>query len=411
MENKYGQESSPPLNPLPNKRVNRPLSIASRMWVAVDELYPPYWTGLIFEGHGSINQPTWQEAIHIASEANLGSRLVLKGHLANAHWVDSGQSPLLRVVDGRTFDGMSSEGLLPLLRTSDVRQGPNAEVLLLEGDPLRIMFRAHHALMDFRGTLTWVEDIFRVLKGLVPIGSDYLTIENDLLHLPDKNLYDPPAFDFIAPTGPADLNETGFIWRRFSVKGNYSKLLPRLMILTARAAWRHQEGPVRFGIPVDLRSRQPGLRSTSNLANAIYITVRPESTVDELAKEMQQRLKERNDGKLNWEDKLIPYVPIKVLKRILQKDEQKRLVTNKFRFSGVYSNGGRMDLEPFTGGGFIPSAFFALPTAFGSLPFSVGISGHHDITEYVFYLPQAFASQGRLEEIIDYIFTELDRME
>lgn len=393
------------------RRLHRPLSIAARVWIAADALYPPIWTTITFEGHGTADSHKWREAIRIASDANPGSRLVLRGRLCRSHWVDSGKTPLLREFDGGLWDGMSSEGLIPLLKTYNIRQGPTAEVLLFHGNPLRVVFRTHHAIMDGQGVITWAEDIFRVLNGLPPLGSDHLMIENDLLHIPDKKIHQAPEYNYISPAGKVSGCHPELIWRRVIIQGNRSKLLARVMIMTARAARRNGEGPVRFGIPVDLRSRQPGLRSTGNLTNAIYIPVEPESTVDQIASEIQRRLEEQDDGKLNLEDKLIPYVPIQVLKWIIAGDERQKFQANKYRCSGFISNLGRIDLARFSGAAFTASAFFVFPVFIRALPFFLTMSGYHDTTEFVLGIPQFFADQERVDEILSYIISGLDNVD
>lgn len=394
-----------------HRRSHRPLSIAARVWIAADLLYPPAWTTIIIEGKGIIDPQRWKDAIRIASDANPGSRLVLRGRLSWSHWVDSGKAPSFLEFNGGSWDGMSSEGLNPFLRTYDIRKGPASEVLILHGNPIRVIFRAHHAIMDGRGLITWAEDIFRVLNGLHPLGSNHLIIENDLLNLPDKNIHHPPAYNFISPTGKPSGSDSERIWCRVSVQGHYSKLLARIMILIARAARRNEEGPVRFGIPVDLRSRSPGLRSTGNLTNAIYISIEPESTVDQIAHKIQRRLQEQDDGKLNLIDKLIPYVPTQMLRLIMAKDEQQKFRANKYRCSGFITNLGRVELERFSGGGFTPTAFFVLPVAIASLPFFLAMSGYNDVIEYVLGMPRSYADQGRLGEILNYIVTGLDNVE
>jgi hypothetical protein len=169
-----------------SRRSSRPLSIASRIWIAWDLVNPPVWTTIAVEGHGLIDAQKLRNAIKIASQANPGSRLVLRGNLAWSRWVDSGTSPLLTEIENSDWDGMSSDGLKSLLKTHDVYRGPTAEVLIFYGEPLRMIFRAHHAVMDGRGLITWIEDIFRALNGQEPLGSDYTMVENDLLYCRTK---------------------------------------------------------------------------------------------------------------------------------------------------------------------------------------------------------------------------------
>ncbi len=390
------------------KRSGRPLSIASRIWIASDLVNPPVWTTIAVEGHGLIDAQKLRNAIMIASRANPGSRLVLRGNLSRSRWVDSGPSPLLTEIRNSTWDGMSSDGLTSLLKTYDVYRGPTAEVLIFYGEPLRMIFRAHHAVMDGRGLITWTEDIFRVLNGQKPLGSDHSLVENDLLHLPDKRIHQPPAYNFISPVGGPVGNDTERVWKRFRVKGHHSKLLAKIMLLTAKAARQQGEGPVRFGIPVDLRSRRPGLRSTGNLTNAVYIQVDRDSSIEQIADEIQRRLREKDDGKLNLEDILIPYIPIRMIRRILAADEQRRFSSNSYRCSGFITNLGKMDLNRFSSKSFQAVSCFVFPISIVSLPFFLTMSGYYDMTDYVLGMPRSFADEGKIEEIIDHIVCGLN---
>lgn len=393
-------------------RTNRPLSIASRVWIAADNVYPPFWTNFVFEGTGTLDVNDLREAVRIVSQANPGSRLVLKGHLNRSYWTVGGPEPLVREIKETSWDGYSSEHFWELTRTSDVRKGPNVEVVLVRTNPLRIMFRAHHAVMDGRGTGTWAEDIFRVLRGEPPLGSDHLLVENDLLYLPDKTVHKPLKHEFISPMGPPEGSEPGFVWKRATVKGRYSNLLARVLLVSAMAAWRYEEGPVRLGIPVDLRARLPqGTRSTGNLTNAIYINVTREATVQEIASSIKKRLELKDDGKLDLEDKLIPYIPISMLTKLLVREDQQALKNNRYRCSGFVSNVGYVDLSKFSGGGFKATAFFALPINTRSFPFSLGITGYNDSVEFILRVPRIFATGGRLNETLEFVAGRLSEVQ
>lgn len=389
------------------KRKFRPVSIASRIWIAAEAAYPPFAIQIVIEGNGKIDRRLWEDAIKIASEANKGSRLVLRGHLWRARWEDSGKTPGFTEVDGGGWNARSSEGADFIFKPFDLKTGPLADVVVVHGEPIRIFFRAHHSIMDGRGIIVWVEDIFRVLRGEQPLGSDHLMIEDDLLNVTDEKAYQPIAHRYIPPTGRAEGHEPGFIWRRVTVTGKYPQLLAQIMFLTAKAARLHEEGAVRFGVPVDLRSRMPRLRSTSNLTNAIFIEVPPDATVDRIAGEISQRVANKHDGQVTWEDKLIPYIPLKILTSILRKEEQRNCRTNQFRFSGLISNIGKLSLEPYSGGGFEATGYWCVPVYMGSVPLTVTVTGYNDKVDMVFIMRKVFASNGRLEEIIEYISKEL----
>ncbi|MGE5372053.1 MAG: hypothetical protein ACM3QZ_08710 [Solirubrobacterales bacterium] len=384
-------------------RKSRPLSIASRIWLAADAYSPPCWITIMFEGTGRFDSIRIAEAVHTASEANPGSRLILRGHLASSRWTASGPIPPVKVIPDLIWDGMGSEGIDPWLHSSDVRCGPNAEVLLMNGTPARIIFRAHHAIMDGRGTLTWAEDVFRCLNGLPPLGSDHVLVENDLLHLPDQKAHPAPAYDYIPPTRSPVIGESGFVWRRSTLSGHHRDLLAQVLLLAARASWRHHRGPVRFAIPVDLRYRIPTVRSTGNLTNAIFIPIAPEASTASVTKEIKRRVDEYDDGRLNLEDKLIPYIPLQVLKQFLLYEDRQRYRNNRFRCTGLISNLGRIELEKFSGGGFTASTYSVVPVALDSMPLSITLSGSRTGSEMIVRMPRSYAAGGQIEEFLAYI--------
>ena len=130
------------------------LTNATRLWVAADNIQPPFANQLIFDGSGTIDTVLMKEAVKTASAANPGSRYIIRGMLGRSRWVDSGITPPLRIVDASGWDGLGPEGAPGCIseRLSPF-EGPTCEVIILQGDPLRIAFRTHHGVMDGRGTL------------------------------------------------------------------------------------------------------------------------------------------------------------------------------------------------------------------------------------------------------------------
>jgi hypothetical protein len=376
----------------------RSMSIASRVWLAAHELCPPCSIQMIFEGKGTFHVEHWCKAVAAASDANPGSRLILKGHLAASRWVDSGATPPVRVIDGSGWDGMSSEGAEILHGGFSPSRGPMAEVVLVLGDPLRVAIRAHHAVMDGRGCLTWAKNIFRALRGEPVLASDDTMTENDLLNLTESKPVASLGRRFTAPTGPARGSETGISWRRAKIANHYSWLLPRTIMLTAQEAWRHNTGTVRVSIPIDMRSRRPGLRSTGNLTNAIFINVTPSDTPSSIAYEILRRLKSKQDGRLTLEEMLIPHIPLWLLKRILRKEARQGHLQGTYRCSGFISDLGKIPIDAYQGGGFISVSYVALPVCLESFPFSMTMSNSGNEINLVLSMPKILASGGRLEE-------------
>lgn len=385
----------------------RDVSIASRLWVAAHELCPPIANQVIVEGHGRFDSEKWIRAVKLASDANPGSRLLLRGHLGMSRWVDSGQTPPLRMIDAGDWDGCGSEGAPFLEKSFFPRRGPMAEVVLIQGDPLRVAFRSHHALMDGRGTVFWAEEIFRALRGEKPLGSDTAITENDLLNISKQKLSTPLQHHYIAPTGRVIGNEPGIRWKRNRIRGRYPRLLLQVILLAAREAWKHGSGPVRLGIPVDLRARRKGLRSTGNLTNALFLEITPDTTLESLDADLASRLREQRDGQLTWEDKIISQVPLFVLDMALRSETRRSHRTGSYRFSGFVSNMGRFSMEGFSGGGFHAEMYWAVPVCMESVPFSLVLSGAGDSVDIILAIPRALADQRILEETLSRICSGL----
>ena len=362
----------------------RPLSIAARLWVATDRVTAPFANQVIVEGTGNFNIERWRMAVQKASEANRGARLILRGCLATSRLVDSGQSPPIRDVDGSSWDGRGSEGAPFLKRGFNPRKGPTSEVLLMQGNPARVAFRSHHAIMDGRGTITWAEDIFRVLRREEPLGSEYVTIENDLLNLRKGRWSEPSHHQYIAPTGQADGDAIDLVWKRKTITGRFPKLLGQVMLLTAREAWRRGEGYVCIGAPTDLRQRRPGLRSTGNLTNALIIDIPKSATAEGIMDEVTRRFSGTSDGTISWEA-LIRYVPIRILAWAIRNEGSRDRRSGRYRYSGFVSNLGKMDNAVYSCGDFTAHTYFLVPVCAPILPFSMSLSGSNNTIEMILH--------------------------
>ncbi|NLV68807.1 MAG: hypothetical protein GXY14_14140 [Spirochaetes bacterium] len=387
------------------------LTNSTRLWVAADMIDPPFANQLIFDGSGAFELDKLENAISMASAANPGSRYVLRGMLGSSRWVDSGVTPRLRVVDGAGWDGMGPEGAPACLRESlSVASGPSCEVVVITGSPLRIVFRSHHGIMDGRGTLTWAEDIFRALRGEPVTGSDPMLCEYDLLNISKGKIERAISYLYGAPTGRATGTGGGLTWRRVIAGGCYSSLLPKVMICVARQVWKFSDENARFGISVDMRSRGEGLRTTNNLTNAFYIDFGPDMKYDELGRIISRRQYNREDGTFTLEDRLICHTPLSLLAFIMKREVQAHHRSGMYRYSAFVSNMGRVNVQPFSGGGFTATAFWGIPPGLGMVPLFLGVAGHVDCVELVASMPQVLADGGRLDKFMRDIVDELAAM-
>ena len=221
---------------------------------------------VVVEGVGALDDEELREAVAVASSACPGSRLVPDGRT----WADSGVAPRVHVVDGR---GLGAGGVLALPELQAPLAGPGkprCEVVLVEGDPVSVAFRADHAVMDAKGVLTWALDVFRVLRGEVPLGAPDPVSDRDVFadlpgteELVTPGYTQPPVLDRCEPT-----DHTRIVFGRRSIQGSHPAMVAKLATLLTT-----EDAPSVFYIPVNLRHHRPGVRSTANFSSGFYLRV------------------------------------------------------------------------------------------------------------------------------------------
>lgn len=388
----------------------RALSSTERAYLVLGGLYPPFANQYFWEGTGVLDAGLWRAAVEKAAEANPGCRLSLKGVLHRSRWIDSGNPPAVREIDGSRWSGMSSDGAPFLTTPLFPLTGRGCEILLIHGSPLRAVFRTHHAVMDGRGTQTLAEDVFRALRGEPLIGSECRTTEQELARSFQKGIRPASPAVHIAPTGRAEGSGREIRWRRFRVRGTYRKIVSQVAAALAREARACSSGPVRIGIPVDLRPRRDGLRSTGNLTNFIYVDVDPGDTRDDIDSDIRRQLEEGRDGMLYPGDELIRYMPLGLLRRLIDQRIRRNHGRGLYNTTALISNLGKKNLEDFSGGGFNATAFWAIPPGSELYPYSVVLAGHGDTIEIIISIPEVMADGGRFDRSIRALAGGLEKL-
>ncbi len=391
----------------------RKLSPNERLFLCLDKHSPPYDTPctnqMVLEGVGPSDESAWRNAVKKASLANPGSRIVLKGKLGFARWVDSGKTTPFRIVDGGNWDGRSEINAEFLSDPLPAYQGPTSEVLLVKCKNTNyVIFRSHHAAMDGRGTEAFAEDVFRVLNNKPPQGENSMISDIDLCRQITTERCDREGDEVRAPTGFPEGDDPGRTWYRKTIKGKFSQILAKVAIAIARSARLYGETDVRFRIPVDLRPRVEGLRSTANLSGAIIMNVEKETTPASWKKLIKEQLTNKTEAVIPRVSKHIPipvglifWMTLKVLKKDNLNTLKKRMTTGQYQVSGLISNLGLIPLDRYSGGGFEASSIFFIPPDFNPSAFFLTITGNKNGLELALRVPKVLASGGRLHKVLD----------
>ena len=386
----------------------REVCLNSRFYIAAHEISSAFFLLYVFDGSGDLDVERWEKAVAIASASDPSTRMVLRKYLNFSCFVDSGITPHVHVIDSKQWDAYGAE-YSDTLNSFSPRTAPMTEVYLIKGEQPRVAIRAHHTVMDGRGIMTFAEDIFRALRGEEVRKSDDTVISPDLLN-PSYKPAQRVTGRFLAPTGKPQGCERGITFLRKRISGSFRKIPAKVALASAREAWRYGKGNVRFGIPLDLRSRRPGLKSTGNLTSAIFIPITPDMNLDDITGEINRKLSAQEDGYANFEDKLMKYLPLKVMGGLLRMDGDHSHKLGLYRYSGFISNVGLYKPELFQGGGFTTHAISARPACLDGFPFSIaliGVDGVEKQLDLFAAAPRVLANNGRLEALLDRIIDGL----
>jgi hypothetical protein len=385
-----------------------------RAWLTMGEVAPPFAINLVFEGEGELEAEAWQKAVAEVAAVHPGARARLAGRLGGTRWLGDGPQPRVVVVDGAAWSGAGPEGAAFLDRPFDPTRGPNLEVLLVSGAVPRVVVRAPHAVMDARAILFFMREVCRVLGGDEPLGPTAWTLGDvDLARRLGQSKERPPTLDHLAPTGRPASTSTAITWRRRRVAGAPSAILGRIgavIAARARASDRHaggSGGKVRLDVPVDLRRHDPALRSLGNLTGLLRIPVGADASAATIQAEIQRALAAHEEARPVLLAETIRAVPLWLMKAVARGAAKKMLARGRFDTTATISNLGRLELLAYQGGTFRTRRAFMVAPISSGLPLFLTLAGDPEGVEMVGIMPEALASGGRLEALLDAITLEL----
>lgn len=409
----------PPLSP--QSRIERPLTVSEYYHAAIGR-HPrshvrSHDVVFVLEGEGEPDPAHWQQAINLAAAANPGARLRMTGQRQHTRWHSDAPSPLLRVVGNNDWDARESEGGMSLFALPlSLEEGRSAEVILLPATShmpsTRVIFRASHAVMDGVGTLHFMQEVFRALRGETLLGSNASFTDTDLLRQGSRsNIVIEKNVPIARMMGPAQGDTRGGYWRRFTLEGPQPQLLPRLIALMASYARIHGDHHkvTRIGVPANLRRPIGDLLTTANFTGMTYADFPPDASLD--LEDIKGCLKLLRDGHadMNYRKiyELLRYLPFAWVDGMLSITER-NYRNPVLHETAVLTLLGSFKKTLFSGGGFSAQTLCCLPQLENVFVSVCGLQGNYEI---IVGMPHVFASGGRMEQFLDFMQRGLLREE
>jgi len=376
--------------------LRRPVFGIERIWLAADRITPPFVNQWVVEGDGGLDLDAWPDAVGRAAEVHPLLSARLRGVLRGLRWEAGGAPPRVTVHEG-AWDATGPDGAPWCATRLPPAGGPVAEVVLLPGPTPRVVFRTHHAIADGRGTLLWAAEVGRALRGEPLLGSAGAADDVGLARaVGASSAVDPPKV-LRSPLGPGPAQPLRQVtWARRRIRGRFDRLLARVTL----ALDAFSDAPLRIGVPVDLRPRAPGLRTTANLTGLSHVDVPPGAPLETVhALIGEATAPARAAGSLLRAD-AIRGLPLWLMSWVGWGSTRRCLTRNEYSASAVVSNLGRLDLDIVAGAGFLPRRSFWIPPGHPGLPLFVALSGDRRGVDLTVSAPLALTSQAHLADVL-----------
>jgi hypothetical protein len=386
----------------------REASGAEKYFVAFNELRPPFIIQLALEGIGEPDPESLDDALERTALANPGSSIKLDKNRDPETWV-LGPRPTLTLVDAPEFEGRHGNDAPFLMWDLNSYEGPTCELLFVKGKNRNyLIFRALHAVMDGQGTLLWVKDFMRCLRGEEPIGHPGTsTVDQLIREIKAKRRVSVPN-DAIHPFGMPNLARPGtFAWKRIVVDRPLdSGVSGRIAVALAAAARTRAEGKVRINLPTDLRHYRPNERTTGNFFNSLFVEIAPGAQAEMVGMKIVQMLY-KDEGTKGMGTFAGDYAATLAAHRVKVLWDLTHLHdTGRYAFSATLSHLGALKSAELSSPSFATNGAFFIPLV-GDSGCVLAINGFDEHTEACVGLSDRFTEHGELDQLEDLVKTAI----
>lgn len=330
--------------------MNRELTFTEKLYLTGESIAPPFALQIVVEGEGEVSLEALTRAVRKGSDTCSG----VKRSFRSGKWIDSEHYPPVSERDPKEWDRSLNESL-------DPRAGKTAEVVLFRDKPegLKLLFRVLHSVMDGKGALIWVEQIFRSLREeeLIAMGPELTEADvlkkSSTIHKQKKLIN---SFRPLIDLSGAQRDSSQFIRR--TLVGHHPALVAKLCAHLAAASLDEDS---LFMIPVDLRRHDESIVSTSNLSLPIFLENKRGDSWESIHENLLKALRLNLDISQNDLEKIVAYIPKKFLQAALRAVLKLQHLTQKFPVTALISHIGQVHLPAFSCSGLQAKTLYSIP--------------------------------------------------
>lgn len=391
----------------------RPSPIELSYISADTDTYSPYINQFCVEGTGDLDLETLRTAVNKVAQYLVEIRLVLKGYLKWRYWDDQGVLPRVYAVDGSVWNGQGFRNVPVSGSPMNVRTGPVCEVVLIEGDMKRILFRTHHACMDGAGMLYFLKSVFAELRGETPVPPNSRIMDWDVV---EQVGYQQKQVK-LGNARPAIRNpniplETGCIWRRVRFRGSHAGITGKVISIVAGMASPAPDERFIVRVPADLRRYLPDDQFTaSNCSSAIDLEIGPDHSPKKIQHALIGALRAKQDiAQAHPNFRYVRYFPISAL-RLQEKQRLKCYANNRFPYSAIVTNMGEVDLGHLSCPTFTCINLFGVNIPLPLASLSVTFCHYNGEVSFIVGIPKSIGTPSDLDRICDELLARLQALD
>lgn len=370
------------------------------LYIRFQENFQQFNIQLVVSGNGRIGLDELKKAITVASHVHPLTRCVKKGKF----WVDSGNTPPVIVhtdkVDSTTvLKHPSVSELMPI-------EACTTKIHCFNEGQL-IVFQVFHGIMDGKGVLMFIKNVFHALNGrsLEPLnffGDEAAFIEPLTVNKKPFDL----NFSYSGFSEYRNPTKGNFEFKRLTVDGAYTNLVPRLCKFFTSLSGDEKS---KWMIPVDIRRHRRGVKGDSNLTLPIFVYTDKKMSEKDIAGEYLFSLKENEELNINnvkiWGVSLGgKFVGRLWTKALLSLQNTKR----KFAVSGLFSFLGKVNLGDFGAEHFEAVEIFAIPPYQPLAPFTMIVVNYENRTELMISYSTGYLESEKMEQYLKLLKKEFE---
>ena len=379
---------------MPQNRFVRKPSCNELLYNDLQDFTNSYAIQFIFRVRRIENIPAIENAINTVIEANPGFNVYLK----NGKYYACEEKEHILEYDVSGEDIFNDD----IFRKRVDYTKHSIEILLLKHDEDKyLVFKIMHSVLDGKGSLLFVQNVMKCLKGEELIPCVYNMTDIEFVRQHDNYSKKESKFPKIKINDSQRINDYKIRWKVFEIPGYPTAIIGKISRILADLS---SDKCGRIMIPADIRRYEKDTNYNTNLTLPLFLEVKEEDTFEDIYGDLLTQMrdqKELNSANTRYffYDKYPKAIRHAVLGVLLSYARRK----NMFSVSGLVSFLGKVKLKDYDNPYIEFEDFYSLPINQPLIPTALVIDQYNKKTVINLAYYEGQFSEHKIDGIVDAI--------